>query len=106
MGTIPWVLVGDGTTYISLVKEIYNYSSNFFDCGPRCSGLVVTQIQNITDLHNAWVYLCHSEVYEVVGARLLEEELSNEMAQIAASSLSHSGFTDHLRRSYGYYPDK
>lgn len=104
--TIPEMLVGEGTTYISHVENTDDYSSDIVNCGPRCGDLWVTQIGNVSDLHDTWVYFCNSTVHEVEHADIQGEFLGDSMALIAATSLSQSGYYDYLGGLYGHYPDK
>ena len=96
----------DGTAYISSVEIPENLESEIVSCGLRCGNLNVTQIENIDDIHNAWLYVCQSTVHEVDGALIDEERVSDEMALIASVSLSQSDFIDFDGRNYGYYLDK
>ena len=104
--TIEDMLVGDGTTYISQVVDIEDYSSDILSCGPRCAWLTITQIEDITDLRDPWLYFCQSTVHEVEGADMQEELIGDPIALIAATSMSQSGYTDNVGRFYGYYPNK
>lgn len=104
--TIPELLVGNGTTYISQVNDVYDYSSGLFTCGNRCGELTITQIEDVNALRDPWLYICQSTVHEVEGATLPEESIADEMAVIAATSMSQSGYSDYLGGLYGHYPDK
>ena len=105
--TLPEVYVIEGTSYISSFEDPQDITPTIVSCGPRCGRLNVTQIGNITNIHdNAWLYVCQSTVHEVDGALMDEERVSDDVALIASVSLSESGYGDSLGRSYGYYPDK
>ena len=104
-GTLPEVYLNDGTTYISSVYDLDDLE--IVNCGPRCGNLNVTQIGDISNVHdNAWLYVCQSTVYEVDGALIDEERVSDGIALTASVSLSGGGYSDPLDRFYGYYPDK
>ena len=104
--TLPGMFLNDGTTYISSVEDPNDFTSKIVSCGPRCGNLNVTQIGNLTDIHDAWLYVCQSTVHEVDGADLDEERVSDDIALTASVSMSEGGYGDNQGRSYGYYPDK
>lgn len=97
-----------GTNYISSVEIENDFASPITNCGPRCGNLVVTQISDMSDLSNAWLYFCESTVHPVV----IEDQVGNtedpeivgdQVALYAATSLSASRF--YSGRFYGYYPE-
>ena len=69
----------------------------------------VTQVTNTSDLNQGddpYLYLCQSTVHEVQGAVIQEEEISNEMALMAATSLSQGTEGDSFGTSYSGYTAK
>lgn len=96
-----------GTNYISSVEIENDFASPITNRGPRCGNLVVTQISDMSDLSNAWLYFCESTVHPVV----IEDQVGNtedpeivgDQVALYATSLSASRF--YSGRFYGYYPE-
>ena len=96
-----------GTNYISSVEIENDFASPITNRGPRCGNLVVTQISDMSDLSNAWLYFCESTVHPVV----IEDQVGNtedpeivgDQVALYATSLSARRF--YSGRFYGYYPE-
>ena len=98
-----------GATYYSQVKDADWERYDIVNCGPRCGLMNVTQVRNGSDLtqgDDPYLYLCQSTVHEVQGADIPEEEISNEIALMAATSLSQGTEGDEFGTSYSAYTAK
>jgi len=87
------------TVYIS---QVINRSGDIVTCdnqSPRCGLMWVVQIVD----GNAWMYYCDSTVEKVSGATIPKHEISDDMAVIAATSLSQNGLYDSADQSFAYY---
>lgn len=74
-----------GSIYISWVNKLGEH--NIVDCGPGCGRMIVIKFAE-DDILNPWLYRCQSTVHEVQGAVLHEEKLGDNVALLAATSLS------------------
>ena len=106
--TLPEAHLDTETTYIGEIQDKDYWYSDFTNCGPRCGVLNVTQVEDMDNIHDAWLYTCKSTVHEVVGAAqvLHQEKIDNRTAVIAANSISLGGYLDNRGRTYGFYPSK
>lgn len=107
--SLTGMYVGSGTTYISMLQDTADISSDSINCGPRCGMLMVTQIEDVQKVQeNSWLYYCNSTVHEVEGDTDLhsENKINNRTAVTAAIGLSLSGSVDFEYRLFGFYSKK
>ena len=107
--TLLGFYAGRETAFASEVDDYQATDSPIIGCGPRCGPLNITQIPNYDEddsemYRGAYLYSCNSTVHQVEGAENEKEFINDEIALLAATAPSHSGFWDPEGRLYGYYP--
>ena len=109
IATMPRGWMDDGTMYVSSIQGGSYERFGVPSCGPRCGLLNITQISNLSDIHaglDPWFYICRSTVHEVEDAVLVEEQIPDHTALLAATSMSRGTAGDSVGRTSGFYPYK